>query len=324
MDEPYPVDPAYGGPEYETCSALGPNCGVDDLNALSKANELCNAYSIDTISTGCTIAFAMECFENGLITKQDTVGIDLTFGNGEAMVEMVEQIAHRKGLGDLLALGSARAAKAIGQGAEKYSMDVKGLEIPMHEPRLSKALGLGYMLSPIGADHVMNILDIFFSALGSAPVTMLGDGEPLGLEPAPFDSIGPKKVYLYHLFTLKRIIQDSMVICGMLPYNYQQIAQLIGDVVGWNTTVAEQLRVGQRILTAMRWFNAKNGFTEAADRLPDRFFQPRQGGSFQGCLDREQMDQAKNYYYGLMGWGADGVPTEGKLEELGLTDMIDS
>ncbi|MBW1962824.1 MAG: aldehyde ferredoxin oxidoreductase family protein [Deltaproteobacteria bacterium] len=321
MEEPYPVDPAYGGPEYETCSALGPNCGVDNLNALSKANELCNAYSLDTISTGCTIAFAMECFENGLITREDTGGIDLSFGSGDAVVEMVEQIAHRKGLGDLLAQGAARAAKSIGKGAEKYAMEVKGLEIPMHEPRLSKALGLGYMLSPIGADHVMNILDIFFSALGSAAETMLGDGELVGADPAPFDSIGPKKVYLYYLFTLKRIVQDSLVICGMFPYNYRQIAQLIEGVVGWNTTVAEQFRIGQRILTAMRWYNVQNGFTAADDRLPRRFFEPRKEGNFKGCLNYEQMEQAKKYYYSLMGWNDDGVPGDWKLEELGLAEI---
>jgi aldehyde:ferredoxin oxidoreductase len=180
------------------------------------------------------------------------------------------------------------------------------------------------MLCPNGADHVMNLLDIFFSGLGSAAETTLGDGAMVGAEPAPFDSIGPKKVYLYYLFTLKRIIQDSMVICGMLPYNYQQMAQLIGDVVGWNTSVAEQFRVGERILTAMRWYNVQNGFGAADDRLPDRFYEPRKGGDFQGSLDREQMEAGKKHYYGLMGWGADGVPGEAKLEELGLSEVINS
>jgi len=322
MKAPYPVDPAYGGIEYETCSAFGPNCGVDDLNALSKANELCNAYSIDTISTGCTISFAMECFENGLITKEDTGGIDLTFGNGDAIIEIIEQIAYRKGFGALLAEGSVKAAKIIGNGSEKFAIAVKGLELPMHEPRLSKGLGLGYMLSPIGADHVMNLLDIFFSGLGSAPDTTLGDGALVGAVPAPFDSIGPKKVKLYHLFTLKRIIQDSLVLCAMLPYNYKQIAQMIGDVTGWNTTVAEQLRVGERILTAMRWYNTQCGFTTADDRLPDRFYEPRKGGGFQGNLNLEDMEAAKKYYYSIMGWGEDGVPSQWKLEELDLAGLM--
>lgn len=153
MEQPYPVDPAYGSPEYETLAALGSNCGIDDLAAVMKANELCNRYGIDTISTGVTISFAMELFENHILTTADTGGLDLTFGNAPAMLEMVERIARRKGLGDLLAEGSRRAAEKIGKGAMDFAMQVKGQEIPMHEPRLKQAMGVHYSIHATGADH---------------------------------------------------------------------------------------------------------------------------------------------------------------------------
>ncbi len=159
LEDPWKVSPKYGGPEYETLAALGADCGIDNLMAICRANELCQRYSLDTISTGATIAFAMECFEKGLITERDTDGIILRFGNADAMVRMVEMIGLREGIGDLLAEGSMRAAKRIGGGAERLAIHVKGQEVPMHEPRLKKALGLGYAISPTGADHNHNFHD---------------------------------------------------------------------------------------------------------------------------------------------------------------------
>ncbi|MGD8605482.1 MAG: aldehyde ferredoxin oxidoreductase family protein, partial [Anaerolineales bacterium] len=146
---------AYGGPEYESLGALGPDCGVSDLEAIAKANELCNAYMLDTMSTGATIAFAMECFEHGLLTLEDTGGMDLRFGNVQAMLTMVEQIALRKGLGDLLAEGAQRAAETIGGDAPYFAIHVKGQELPMHEPRGKYNVGIGYAISEIGADHLV-------------------------------------------------------------------------------------------------------------------------------------------------------------------------
>lgn len=157
--EPYAVDHAYGGSEYETQGSLGTNCGISDIKAISKGSELCNANSLDTISTGMTISFAMECFENGLLTTEDTGGIDLRFGNAEAMIKTIELIAKRESIGNLLAEGTAKAAQRIGKEAEKFSMEVKGLGIPMHEPRLKHALGVGYMVNPHGADHMLNLHD---------------------------------------------------------------------------------------------------------------------------------------------------------------------
>src|SRR5439155_5614156 len=127
---PYRVDPRFGGPEYETIACLGPYCGTGDLAAIAKANELCNRYGLDTIGTGATIAWAMECFEHGLITTADTGGLELRFGSVDAMLALVEQIAFRRGFGAVLADGSAKAAQRIGKGTEAFVVAVKGAELP--------------------------------------------------------------------------------------------------------------------------------------------------------------------------------------------------
>jgi aldehyde:ferredoxin oxidoreductase len=321
--EPYRVDPAYGGPEYETLGALGSACGIDNLHAVAKGAELCNAYSLDTISTGVTIAFAMECYERGLLTSEQTQGIRLEFGNAEAMLRMTELIARREGIGNLLAEGSAMAAKQIGHGAEAFAMNTKNLEFPMHEPRLSKALGLGYMVNPHGADHCDSLIDIFFSAFGEQPSVTIPEFFPLGLESAPFQGIDSRKVALFKAFQSKRIICDSLVLCMFLPYSFAQMAELTSAVIGHETSVTELLRIGERILTMFRIFNMREGFTAADDKLPARCFEPTIGGPLSDKpLDFEEMETAKRCYYHLMGWDESGTPTNEKLEELGIDHLV--
>ena len=318
VEEPYTVDSAYGGPEYETLAALGSNCGIDNLKAIAKGNELCNAYSLDTISTGSVIAFAMECFEKGLLTGKDTDGIELRFGNEEAMLKLVELIAKREGVGGLLAEGVARLAKRIGRGAEDFAVQVKGLEAGMHEPRLKLGLGLGFMVNPHGADHNSNMHDTQFYAVGPK----LEELKPLGiLEPVPRDDIGARKVALLRFAQLKDTVFDSMGVCNFLPYNYEQLANATAAVTGWNTGVMEQLRVAERILTMARLINIREGFTAADDKLPRRYFQPKTDGALADkSLDPASMEKAKSYYYTLMGWDVrTGVPLPEKLEELGIT-----
>lgn len=323
FQQPYQVDQTYGGPEYETLGALGSACGIDNLYAIAKGNELCNAYSLDTISTGITIAFAMECYESGFLTSDDTDGVRLEFGNAEAMLKMIQLIARREGIGNLLAEGAAMAAKKVGNGAEAAAMHVKGLEIPMHEPRLNKALGLGYMVNPHGADHMDSLIEIFFSSLGELPSVTIPDAIPLGFEPAPFQDIGPLKVALLKVFQSKRILADSLVLCNLLPYSFSQVAELTSAVTGYDTSVTEQLRVAERILTMFRVFNIREGFTAADDKLPTRFFEPTIGGPLSNkSLDFEEMEKAKHYYYHLMGWDGNGVPMTEKLEELGIDHLV--
>jgi aldehyde:ferredoxin oxidoreductase len=174
-DDKYKVDRVYGGPEYETTGSFGSMCAVDDIRAVAYANQLCNANGLDTIGTGVTIAFAMECFERGLIGLEDTGGLDLHFGNADAMIEAVRQIIHRQGFGDLLAQGSYRAALAIGGDALDYAVQIKGQEVAMHDPRTKYGHGLGIAASPTGADHMNSMHDTAYSSTaGIAPCSPWG------------------------------------------------------------------------------------------------------------------------------------------------------
>ncbi|MEE9277829.1 MAG: aldehyde ferredoxin oxidoreductase family protein [Dehalococcoidia bacterium] len=150
----YRVDPKYGGPEYESLASLGPNLGVDDLIAVCKSNEICNAYGMDTISAGATIAWAMECYENGILTDDDTGGMPIRFSDADGVVKLLQMIALREGVGDLLAEGSQRAAERIGRGAEQYLTTVKGMEMAMHDPRHMPRMRVSYLLAPTGGDHM--------------------------------------------------------------------------------------------------------------------------------------------------------------------------
>jgi aldehyde:ferredoxin oxidoreductase len=318
LEEPYSVDPAYGGPEYEALAALGSNCCVTDLKAVCKGNELCNAYTMDVISTGGVIAFAMECFENGLLDKKDTNGIELRFGNAEAMLKVIDLIARREGIGNLLAEGTARAAQKIGKGAIDFAMQVKGSEIPMHEPRVKAALGLGYMINPHGADHCANFHDTMFNA----PGRWLERFHSLGIvEPLPADELGPRKVAMFRQIQLNRIANDCLILCNFVPWKPDQTVDILAAVTGWKTSIIEIMRVAERTLTMARLFNIREGFTSADDKLPDRFFQPKKNGALSTKFyDSEQLEKDKHYYYALMGWDSQtGIPLPEKMEELGLS-----
>ncbi len=313
-ETPYAIDPTYGGPEYESLGALGSCCGVSDLAAVCKANEICAAYGIDTISTGVSIAFAMECFEAGLLDRKAADGIGLRFGDGEALVAMVERIARREGeLGRLLGEGVARAAAKIGGQAPEIAMHVKGQEIPMHEPRLKHGLGLGYEVSPTGADHCHNIHDTVFAK--SIKSVM-----PFGiLETVPANDLGPSKVriYLYESNWLHFI--DSAVLCHFVDWTKEQVVDMVRAVTGWNTSLWELEKVGERVANMGRLFNMARGFGPEADRLPRRFFEAFAGGPLAGvALKPEAMEKARLLYYGMAGWDERGVPTRAKLEELEL------
>ncbi|MFC1992330.1 aldehyde ferredoxin oxidoreductase family protein [Chloroflexota bacterium] len=317
FDEPYPVDPDYGGPEYETLAALGSCCGIGDLKAIAKGHEVCGAYSLDTISVGCAISFAMECFENGILTTKDTDGIELRFGNADAMLRLIDLIARRQGIGDLLAEGVARAAKKIGKGSEAFAMEVKGLEAGMHEPRYKAGLGLGFAINPMGADHATNLHDDLFMAETGDLESM----KPMGIfEPIPPQEISPRKVSLFRYFHQKRIIFDSLVMCLFFPYTYEQLAGILSAVTGWNTGPVELLKMAERTLNLARIFNLREGFTAADDRLPERFFQPKTDGALSSsAIDPEQFEWAKHHYYAQMGWDREtGIPTADTLGELDI------
>lgn len=318
VDKPYKVDPDYGGPEYETLASLGSNCGIDDLAAIARGNELCNAYSLDTISAGEVIAFAMECFENGLLTTRDTGGIELRFGNAEAMLKLIDLIARREGIGDLLADGVTRAAQKIGKGAERFAIAVKGLEAGMHDPRAKPGLGIGFMVNPHGADHCFNLHDHMYSNQDSVQVKEV---EALGLPgPFPVDDIGPKKVRLFQHRQRLMAIFDSLVVCQFFPYSLTQLAGLLNAATGQNITVNELLEIADRTITLFRLFNLREGFSAADDKLPQRFYEPKTDGVLADKpLDPAKMEAAKHHYYSLMGWDeTTGEPKEETLKKLGI------
>lgn len=316
------IDSAYGGPEMETLAALGPNCGIDDLEAIAKGSELCNAYSLDTISTGSTISFAMECYENGLISAVDTGGIELRFGDAAVMLKLIELIARRQGFGDLLAQGSARAAEKIGKGAEAFAMHVKKQEFPMHSPRVNRAGAVGYAINPDGADHCNNLLDMVYTAYASEPEFTVPDAEPLGYtEPVKLYELSPRKMALLRIVRLKRVLLDSLVLCLMIPYSYKQVARVTAAVTGWDTTEVELLRAAERTMNIYQLFNTRRGFTTADDVIPDRFFEPVKSGPLadKPPFLKEDFQKAKLSYYRLMGWNEMGIPEPDKLAELEIT-----
>jgi len=320
---PYTTSCEYGGPEYETLSALGSLLCIDDLAAISKGNELCNRYGLDTISTGAAIVFVMECFENRLLTKADTDGLEFKFGSAEAVLKAVEWIAFRKkGLGDLLAEGVKAAAAKIGKGAEKYALHIKGQELPMHDPRGKTGQGLSFAVSPTGADHIEAPHDTPFAMAGP----MLERVAPLGLlEPVPTLEFGPRKVRNYVYLQFVWSLYNSLGVCNFvagpvwaLPLN--RLVEVVNAVTGWETSLWELLKAGERTVTMARVFNLREGFGRKDDMLPDRLFEPLESAPLQGkAIDRKEFEEALTMYYEAMGWDPkEGVPTRGKLAELNL------
>jgi len=309
------VDPEYGGPEYETIGAVGTSCGLTDIRAISLGNQLCNAYSLDSISAGMTISFAMECFENGILTTEDTGGIELKFGNAEAMIKTLELIAKREGIGNLLAEGTKIAAQRIGKGAEKFSMEVKGVNIPMHEPRFKHILGVGYMVNPHGADHCFNLHDPLVATEGRLLdqfKELMGD-----IGPVPAEDYGPIKTAMLRYTFFDRFIRDSLISCQFVPYSISQLVELTKAITGWDITINEIFTIAERALTMFRLFNIREGLSVDNDQLPDRFYQGKSGALADKPCDPKAMLEARNYYYALMGWDTKtGIPLKEKVKEL--------
>lgn len=313
MEAPWKVDSAYGGPEYETLAALGSNCGVDNVEAIIKAHEICGRYGIDTMSTGVAISFAMECFEKGIITAEDTGGIHLEFGNAEAMVEMVEQIGLRKGFGDVLAEGVKRAAARIGKGAAECAMQVKGEEIPMHEPRYKQGMGLHYTVHPMGPDHC------------GGPHDDLVHNNPAGWdsidfsEPIPSTELSPRKARMLYHTGLWRQVCNYLGTCLFVPWNYKQLCEATEHVTGWPMSYWRLMKTVERGVTLARIFGIREGFTAKDDTLPKRFMTSPPEGPLKGVsIDPVQLMEAQKVYYQMLGWDESGIPTYGRLVELGI------
>ena len=323
---PYQVDPHYGGPEYETTSTLGTYCGISDLAAIAKANETCNKYGMDTISCGATIAWAMECFEEELITVEDTGGIELRYGNAEAMVRMVEMIAKREGFGDILAEGSAHAAAVIGRGTEGFLITSKNQEIPAHMPHTKRTLALIYAVNPFGADHQSHEHDPSYR---DSPERMA----QLGLvDPQPKLALNAEMVRYAMITQHIYSALDSINLCQFVfgpawhLYGPDHIVKAAQAITGWDVSLYELMQLGERRLNMMRAFNAREGIGREADTLPKKFFtRPLKGGKTEDyVLDYEEWRQAVDTYYAMCGWNIEtGHPTRAKLEALGVGWVAD-
>ena len=328
------VDHVYGGPEYETLSTFGSYCGVDDLKAIAYANQICNQYGLDTISCGATIAWAFDCFEQGLLTAQDLEGlegeeVELRFGNAQAMVRLTDMIAKREGFGDILANGSARAAEHIGRGTEDLVVATKKQEMPAHMPQVKRSLGLIYAVNPFGADHQSSEHDGAYEG----DFEWYGDRLAiLGLtEQQEKYSLTAEKVryalITEHLYSCL----DSVSVCQFVfgpawhLYGPDQLVALVRSVTGWDVTIEELLQVGERRLNMLRAFNAREGLTREDDKLPKKIYQALKGGPSDGFKFSEQeLETAKDTYYDLAGWDPHtGNPTPQKLNELGLSWVMD-
>jgi aldehyde:ferredoxin oxidoreductase len=320
------VDPYYGGPEYETIAAFGPMCGISSLEAISLFHQICNEYGVDTITCGATIAFAMECFGKGIITLKDTGGIELTFGNTDAALQVLDQIVTcSTPFGKILAEGSASAAAKFGLEASKCLTTVKNQEAAMHMPQCKKSLALIYAVNPFGADHQSSEHDWMYEA-GTADL-YLKRLSLLGLnDPPPPGDFGPEKVRFAYLTQFFYSLLDSLVLCQFVfgpawtLFGPEETVALVKASTGWDVTLEELMRVGERRLNMLRIFNAREGFTSKEDVLPEKFFIPLKGtGPTAGVsVDRQALSAATEQYYVALGWTDNGNPTPEKLKELNL------
>jgi len=317
------VSSKYGGPEYETIAAGGSLCGIGDLKVIAQFHQLCGQYVMDSISAGVTIAFAMECFEKGILTTTDTEGIELRFGNADALLTMTEKMAKREGFGDVLADGVKRAAERIGNGAERFAMHVKGLEVPMHEPRGKQAVALSYATAPVGADHMRAPHDPVYEGFHPSGGHAL---EPLGLcEPLPRLELSPRKVRAYYYAQHWWNLNSSMGVCDLavVPINAETITFMVNvsrALTGWDTSLWELLKVAERGAALARVFNCREGFTAKDDRLPARLHEAFTSGPLQGVrIDPDTFARAIRLYHQMEGWDPEtGWPTFAKLAELAI------
>jgi aldehyde:ferredoxin oxidoreductase len=315
IDSPYSVDPIYGGPDYETLGALGSNCGIADPKAICKAHEICNRSGLDTISAGVTISFAMECFEKGLLKPKDTGGIELRFGNAEAMLDVLEQIVQKQGLGALLSEGSRRAAKQIGGGSEEFAVQVKGLEVPMHDPRLKQGIGLHYSVHAAGADHCSGPHDTLLEKGAQFEEWSAIDVN----ESIPSTELSPRKARMVYQYGMWRHLSNYVGMCVLVPYSSKQISDAVEAVTGWPMSYWRLMKTAERGMTLARIFNIREGFTSADDVLPRRLNTSQRGGNLKGVIvDPGKLSEAQNLYYQMLGWNEEGVPTRARLVELDI------
>jgi aldehyde:ferredoxin oxidoreductase len=285
---------------------------IDDLNAIAWIGEMCNKYGLDTISAGSTVAWAMEAYEKGALTKKDTGGIDLSWGNVDAVLEVVDQMGQNKGFGSLLAQGARRAAEKVGQGSEEYAIQVKGMEVPMHDPRCYFSLAVNYATGMRGACHVQG---------GSYVVEMAIISPEAGLHYKQGRHDKKNKGLAAKVHQDLSAVFNSLAVClwvgtGLQPSHQ---AMLLGIVTGQVHNAQTILQAGERIINLQRAFACREGMSRKDDTLPKRLVTPLPDGGAAGKA--ADLDFQLNEYYQLRGWDNNGIPTKERLELLGLGEV---
>jgi aldehyde:ferredoxin oxidoreductase len=301
------------GPEYETIGALGPMCNVSDLEAIAFANLLCNDYGLDTISTGSTIAFTMECFEKGLLTQEQTDGLDVKFGDPDVVIALIHKIAKREGIGDRMAEGTRNMARSLGRGSEHFAMQVKGLELPAYDCRATKITGLGFATANRGGDHITayvqgpTFLDIPFLIVPESTIE-----DPMKENPREAKVVKDLEDAL--------TVFDAVGACKFMGMALmaEDVVPVIAHATGWEFGEEDFRRGGERIINLARAFNVREGCTRADDTLPPRLLkEPLADGPAQGGV--VELDPLLDAYYEYRGWDkSTGRPSAKKLNELGL------
>jgi len=297
--------------EYETLYALGSECGIGYFPAIAKATDLCDRLGMDTISTGVTIGWAMECYERGILTNDDTGGIELTFGNHEALVEVINKIAHREGVGELLAEGVKRASEKVGKGSKHFAMHNKGLELPGYDLRGLKASALGFMTSTRGGCHLRSQMYDF---------DVKGKIDRFKAE----KSLGKMVMDREDLLA----VVDSLILCKFIRgvfYTFDKFAELYRLVTGIDMTADKLQKAGERIYNLEKAYNIREGWTKKDDYPPPRIMKdPIPDGVAKGSVVKEQeFKMMLNAYFEARGWNSEGLPRKQKLIELGLEDVAE-
>ena len=313
-EKEYDTNGIIRGPEYETIGMLGTNLLIDSLKTISELNEICNRYGMDTITTGSIIGFIIECYENNLIQKEEIDGIDLKWGDKNAIRNVLIKIGKREGIGKLLGEGIRYVSNIIGPDSKQYAMEVKGLDIPAHDPRCKMGLGLGYATANRGACH-LEAFTLDFK--GGASLEDMGYSETLNRL-----DIEVKPEFVIKFQNLMCVF-DSIKCCKFIIFGgiaLTQLAETLNLVTGSNISKEELLKTGERIFNLKRLYNNKCGITKKDDVLPKRFLTlKREDGNFRDKLP--PLDEMLKEYYRQRGWDETGIPTSEKINELDLSDF---
>jgi len=301
------------GPEYETLGMLGTNLLIDDVKAIAVANDICNKLGIDTISTGACIGFAMECYEKGIISKKDTGGMEIKWGDPEILIELVKQIGNKEGFGSIFSEGALRAARKIGKNAEELVAHVKGLDFPAHDPRACWGMIPTYATGTRGACHMRGVEE---------DVEMSGFYIPeIGIteEKAQFFKREGKAFLAVKMQDYCALV-NSLVLCVFMPdggdLSFTSILDIFNSITGWEWDVQEAMKCGERIFTMQRLINLRDGYSKKDDILPPKMHIPAKKGFRAGKVP--PVEELINEYYRLREWDENGHPSKRKLQELDL------